>query len=242
MGAGLLGAFWAVSAQEGGRLWAPPPVFPTGTATPVSKGADKKAPAKPPQPADPSRNTKADPTLIVPAEAYDLPRPVQSGSKPTVPDLLQVQGTAPLPVIPPPSPERKKAKQPIAPPPLPAIDTDPLPVPMPPVDPTKPLIVEPPTKEPRPKKSAVPEMQYPPPAVVFPPPALSPETKKEAAVQAPSLVLPPPSVIPETTRTPLAPTSLAQADKPKAFVRIESAARSATPASQEPGAISPDPG
>jgi uncharacterized repeat protein (TIGR01451 family) len=245
MGAGLLGAYWAVSAQEGGRLWAPPPVFPTGTATPVSKGVDKKAPAKSPQRADPSRNTtKADPTLIVPAEAYDVPRPVQSEPTPGASDLLQVQGAAPPPVFPPPSPERKKAKQPIAPPPLPAIDTDPLPVPMPmpPVDPTKALIVEPATKEPRPKKSAVPEMQYPPPAVLFPPPALTPETKKDAAAPAPNLVLPPPSVMPETTRAPLAPTSLAQADKPKAFVRIESAARSVPPVLLEPGPIPPDPG
>src|SRR5262249_62038556 len=79
MGAGLLGAYWAVSAQEGGRLWAPPSVFPTGTATPVPKSADKKAPAKSPQRPDPSRSTtKADPTLIVPAEAYDVPRLVQS--------------------------------------------------------------------------------------------------------------------------------------------------------------------
>jgi uncharacterized repeat protein (TIGR01451 family) len=244
MGAGLLGAYWAVSAQEGGPLGAPPAVFPTDTAAPVSKGVDSKALGKFPKRTNPPRNTtKADPTLIVPAEAYDVPRPVQSEPKPRTSDLLRVQGAAPPPVFPPPAPKPKQAQQAIAPPPLPAIDTNPLPVPMPMpiVDPTKALIVEPATKEPRPKKSAVPELQFPPPAVLFPAPALTPEAKKDPAAPAPSLVLPPPSVIPETTQAPRAPTATVQAEKPKGFVRIESAARSVPPVLAEPGPIPPDP-
>ena len=245
MGAGLLGAYWAVSAQEGGPLWAPPPVFPTGTATPVSTGVDKKAPAKSPQRTNPSRNSaKADPTLIVPAEAYDLPRPLHSEAKSGASDLLQVGGAAPPPVFPPHAPAPKQAKEAIAPPPLPAIDTSPLPVPMPMpiVDPTKALIVEPATKEPRPKKSAETELQFPPPAVLFSPPALTPVARKDAAAPAPSVVLPPPSVIPEPTRAPLAPTPTVQAEKPKAFERIESPAKSVPPVLVEPGPIPPDSG
>lgn len=245
MGAGLLGAYWAVSAQEGGPLGAPPAIFPTDTAAPVSKDIDRKVLGKFPKRTNPPRNTtKADPTLIVPAEAYDVPRPVHSESKRGASDLLQVQGVAPPPVFPPPTPEPKQAKKATAPPPLPAIDTNPLPVPMPMpvVDPTKALIVEPATKEPRAQKPPVPELQFPPPADLFPPPALTPETKKDAAAPAPSVVLPPPSAIPEPTRAPLAPTPTVQAEKPRAFVRIESAGSTVPPVLVEPGPIPPDPG
>jgi uncharacterized repeat protein (TIGR01451 family) len=260
---GLLGVYWAVHAQEGRPLFAPPPVLPTDDA--------KKPAAKPPQPAPPVRGkAKADPSLIIPAEVYDVPRPLQLEKEAQrvgfvteeKSGILQAGGVALPPMFPPAptAPEPKVEKGPSVPPPLPAIETSPL---APILDPAKALIVEPGVKEPAPKKAS------PTPALPLPPPLMEmPETKPATPMLPPEVapapllnpdakpapVLPAPMGIPVNKPAPMAPATIRMptatepapepapqpAQKPRAFVRIHSAANE-TPRPPEPAPIAPEP-
>ena len=254
IGVGLFGVFWAVHAQEGRPLFAPPPVLPTD---------DAKRAVKYPHQAQPLRvKPKADPSLIVPAEVYDVPRPLEIQT-PRVgfvteenSGIVQAGGVVLPPLFPPAptAPEPKIEKGPSIPPPLPAIETSPLEIaPTPVLEPTKALIVEPATKEASPKKTVPPvlpslPMVLPetkpaplaPPTEVAPAPPLIPEAK-------PTPALPAPTVMPESKPTPpilSMPTVTAPEPQPpqklRPFVRIHSAANDA-PRVLEPAPNLPEP-
>ncbi|MBI3822338.1 MAG: DUF11 domain-containing protein [Planctomycetes bacterium] len=165
-GLGLLGALWAVHAQDGKPLFAPPAVLP-------------KDGSQFPHQTQPLRDKKkGDATLIVPPEVYDEPRPV--GPEPTeikggTLGLVQVEATGPLPLLPP-MPKEEKGPNILLP--LPAMEVqplpDPLPLPMPILEPTKALIVEPAVKEVPVKKAPVPEVVLPAPLVIPMPKPLAP--------------------------------------------------------------------
>jgi uncharacterized repeat protein (TIGR01451 family) len=257
MGLALLAAYWAVAAQEGGPLWTHSAAQPTEPDTPQAKIGKQPSAAKPSRPTTSPRDKKqADPTLIVPAEAYDLPRPVGSELKPDTSHVMQVKGVLPPPMFPA-DPDTAKANESNTPPPLPAIDTKALPVPPPSTDPTKTLIVEPTTKDVPPKKSPTPKVYWPPPVLTSdthkePPakavlvPAATPlpigvPGAKSAPIAPPPVIMPPPIVSPEATQAPLAPLPATQAKKQKAFVRLESASTAAPPPLTQPDSIPPDP-
>jgi uncharacterized repeat protein (TIGR01451 family) len=222
----LLGAYWAVSAQEGRPLWGPPPVLPTDETT---KKPSTKYPNK----------AKADPTLIVPAEAFDVPRPVEptEARKGFVieekPGIVLTGGALPPPMFPPvvTTPDPKQ----MIPPPLPVIDTKPLPMPI--LEPTKALIVEPATKEVPPKKGAIPLLLQSPTPVI-PPPTVIPEPKKDLI--APPIINMPSVIVPEPKKEPIAPPTInmpsviapepVAPQKSRAFVRIDSASNYPSPA------------
>lgn len=210
LGVGLLGALWVVTAQEGGPLFGPPPVFPTESA---EKKGPVKLPAKTPSLKD---KKKADPTLIVPPEAFEAPRPIE-GTRGYLtddsPGIVLVQGIAPLPSFPP--MEKLEPKPAGGLPPLPTLE--PMAKPAPTVEPTKLLLVEP--KGFPAKKPAAPEIGLPSPPVLIAP-ALELDVKKPMAAPGPLLGLPeikPPPVMtmPAVTMPPV--------EKPRRFVRIESA-------------------
>lgn len=189
MGVGLLGAFWAASAQDGRPLFAPPAILPR----------EEKPPARFPLQTQPLRGKpKGDPTLIVPPEVREEPRPIGPMAKEGVLGVVQVDGTEPLPLFPPlPPADKGPSILPSLPASKPALE----PLPMPVLEPTKALIVEPKGKD-RPANKTAP-LDVP----LAPLPAL-PGVKVEPSVPAaqPRLV-----------------------EKPRAFVRIESAASSLPP-------------
>ena len=241
IGVGLFGVYWAVQAQEGRPLFAPPPVLPTDDA--------KKAVKYPHQTQPLRAKPKADASLIVPAEVYDMPRPLETQT-PRVgfvteekSGVVQAGGVVLPPMFPPAptAPEPKVEKAPSVPPPLPAIETSPLEVPAAlPLEPTKALIIEPGTKEAASTKAQ-------PPALLSPP-MLMPETKV-APLSPPTDVMPAPRLIPEAKPTPALPTPMVMPEskptppiismptvtapepqppqKLRAFVRIHSAANEA---------------
>ncbi len=203
---GLLGIYWAVCAQDRGPLFAPPSVLPTD-------GVDKKSAAKYPYQAQSLKDKKkSDPTLIVPAEVYEVPRPIRSDveePKRGVLGVVQMEGDGPLPLPPPtfpPTPTGPVLPTPMSemPQPLPILDTKPIPMPI--LEPTKVLIIEPVVKEAPPKKAT--PNEAPLPTVVIPPPAVIPEVK--AAPPAPTTINMP-------TVAPPAPA------RSRAFVRIKPA-------------------
>jgi uncharacterized repeat protein (TIGR01451 family) len=221
MGMVLLGAYWVVRAQEGPR-WAPPTVLPPNDMpTPtVAKGVEKKAVKYPNQTLPLREKPKADPTLIVPAEVYEVPRPLRPELAEPKPAIVQTGGVAPPPIFPPaPSaPASKQEKIPPPLPPLPSVDAAPLvapmPMPMPAVEPTKALILDPPTRE-MPKKSG----------------------PSEVPLQQPMVVTPSPSVVPDPKPTQVAPPD----EKPGAFVRIRSGSSETPRPILKPGLVLPEP-
>ena len=194
----LCGVYWAVRAQEG-PLFAPPPVL-------TSDNGEKKAPAKVPHQTQPLREKKpVDATLIVPAEVYDVPRPLGPSTESRIgfateelPALVQTQGVVVPPQLPPlSSAEPKVEKGPGVLPPLPAVETNP-PLPLPVIDPIKVLLPEPKEKE-TPKKGPIVELPMQPPTIVMP----------ERKAAPPTVIVP--SVMPEPVAN----------EKPGAFVRIK---------------------
>jgi uncharacterized repeat protein (TIGR01451 family) len=243
---GMLCAFWAVRAQEE-TVWTPPPVLPT-TTEPV---AEKKAPIKIGAQPFNEKPTAADPSMIIPAAAYEKPQIIRRESPP---EILQTGGVvkveegkqdekAPsLPALPGLIPELPDSKTLVLPE-LPA----PLPPPM--VEPTKVLITDPPVKE-LPKKEAtplpvkeipkqesaplpakeIPKKELPPlpPTVLMPSPSVPIEEKKEL-FPTPKLIMEPKQdpiarpapVEPKQPATLIAPALQAE-EKVKAFVRVRS--------------------
>jgi uncharacterized repeat protein (TIGR01451 family) len=230
MGLVLLGAYWGVRAQEGPR-WAPPAVLPPDDlpAPTVTKGVEKTA-SKYANPAQPLRDkAKADPTLIVPAEVYEAPRPLGPNAPEPKPAIVQVGGVAPPPLPLLPAMESKEAKMPPPLPALPSMEVAPLvPMPMPILEPTKALIVDTPVKKAAPLEVPV---QAP---LVMPPPIALPEAKANPV--APPIMMPPPAALPETKQVPVAPSS----DQPGAFVRIQSGPSGPAPVLARPDSIVPE--
>jgi uncharacterized repeat protein (TIGR01451 family) len=278
----LSGVYWAVSAQEG-PLFPAPPVFP-------GDGTDKKPAARQPFKTQPWKSKgKADATLIVPPEVYEVPRPVDGGLPVLDEDKREVvpaggvpppakspaTGPMPAPVFPP-VPEEKASSVTM---PLPALEptSPPAPMPIPVIDPTKVLIVDPaqaPAKDPPAVKAppplpppvipaaTQPDLKMPAitPVAVQPdvkmppmaPPAVQPDVKMPA--MAPPPVLPPVTVeVKKPVPVIVAPEAVLEPrpDRPRAFVRIESAANNPTPTVQptagsgppvvQPGPVFPDP-
>jgi uncharacterized repeat protein (TIGR01451 family) len=221
LAASALGAFWVVRAQEGPR-WEPPAIVPAD-----ERAAEKKAPIKIGGQRFNEKPKVADPSMIIPAAAYETPRPVkvEKGS-----EIVLTGGTQILP-------EKKDDKTPTLPD-LPGLIPDlpqtkllvqpELPAPLPPplvVEPTKALIVDPTVKK---------ELPPLPPMMLIPPA----EEKKEL-FSAPKVVL-------EPKQTPLLdvkkPTTLiapdVQGEEPlKSFVRV----RSEQDAAPVPGLPTPKP-
>lgn len=165
---GVLGVLWAVYAQE---ISLPPPIMQP-EVPPPPKPPEKKAPtpAKYPFQTQPVREKpKADPTLIIPPDVFDVPH-VLPGPTPVEgrPGLLLTDGVGvPPPLFPPAMPGKE------APPSVPVLDAKPIVLPTiapppPPPEPTKmlidPLTLDPPGA-PNPKK-----VQQGPPTLAFPPP------------------------------------------------------------------------
>jgi uncharacterized repeat protein (TIGR01451 family) len=187
----LSGVYWAVSAQEG-PVFPAPPVFP-------GDGTDKKPAARQPFKTQPLKSKgKADATLIVPPEVYEVPRPVDGGLPVLDEDKREVvpaggvpppkspmAGPMPAPMFPP-VPEEKTSTVTM---PLPALEPAPPPAPMPipVIDPTKVLIVDPAQA---PAKDAT-SVKAPPP---LPPPVISAATQPDLKMPAVTPAAAPPDV------------------------------------------------
>ena len=228
--AALLGAYWAVNAQEGRPIWAPPPVLPPDDVAP------KKASVKYPLVTQPMHEkAKADPTLIIPAEVYEKPHAQTGHVTEETPGILQTGGVNPPPMFPPLpiAPEDK------GPAPLPIMPVNEPKLPAPPPEPTKVLIVDPPSKD-APK----------PATLVMPTPVVLPESQPTPSLPTPIVTTPPPTpALPTpTVTTPLpAPTmptpsatftQPAPSSGPKSFLRIRSTANeSPLPNAGAPAAV-----
>jgi len=244
----ILGVYWAVCAQDR------PSVIPP---EPAKKGTEKPPPLKFPSQTQPlAKKKKPDPTLIIPPEVFDLPRPITAPVEIKPPEVVQTGGQLPPPSFPPIAPGVEK-KEPL--PPLPPIaDTKPVvipPLPMP--EPTKALIVDPPLKD-MDKKSPLPplpmpletpknenvELPIPAPAKPFSidPPGNASEKKgvelpappemltapKKAPIAPPTVVVPPPKQdIPFTQ--PATMVEQPAIEKIKSFVRIRPTTSAPTP-------------
>ncbi len=204
----LFGAYWVVRAQESLPVFAPPPVLPPA---PTSRSAKPKP--------------NADPSLIIPAEVYEIPRPLGPlPAKPLQLDIIQAGGQLPPPMFPA-TPEPKGTTGFVAPEAAPLIEMKPLAAPQAPErDPTRVLLLDPPTRE-SPKKE--PALPMPPPLPISPPvvapPPIAPALKKSLAV-SPDVTMPVPDAPPP--------------ERVKSFVRIRSGA-SSTPLEMTPGAVAP---
>jgi uncharacterized repeat protein (TIGR01451 family) len=189
MTAALFGVYWAVSAQEGN---------PLSPSTSPAEKADKKVAARFPHKTQPLKGKpKGDATLIVPAEVYDVPRPLGPPS-PThgyateeKSGVVQAQAEAA-----PPKPDPGSSVLT----PLPTLEVDPPAASV--VDPIRALVTEPATKEVPAKKTPAP---LPPlksvaslPESTLPPPVVLPNAKPTI----PDKPTVPPPVIPDSKPTP----------------------------------------
>ena len=232
LGTAFLSAYWAVShAQEGQPLFPAPPVLPPADVPipPLPKPPEKKVPAKYPG-AGSAPKPKADPSLIIPAEVYELPRPLHSedGVKIKTAEarsVMVVEEDAHIRQVGGMLPPLPGAPGPNAPPPplFPPLPT-PLPAPTPEVK-VMDLALPPPIVEP----TKLPVVEPTKPLVL---PAPPPE---------PSKVLIPPQMGDLPNGPPVAIQTI---DQPKAFVRIQSAGTKtlslppiAPPTLAEPNAI-----
>ena len=185
LGVGLYGALWVVCAQEGRPIWTPPPILPTDETAPLIppvKLEDKKAPIKAGQPKF-NEKSKPDATLIIPAEVYEKPRPLEMPM-----EIVPVGGVT-EPLIPPAlaAPQKKD----VEPPPLPALLPE-----------TKPVVVEPipplmPPPMSDPTKVLIGELPLPKAPLPQPEPKKDPEPKKP--------LISPPSVFIEPKQEPIIP-------------------------------------
>ncbi len=213
-------ACWAVVAQEGGSLWSQPVVIPAEETTkPPMTGAGTKPPLRLPPPA---KKKKADPTLIIPPEVYEVPQPTAGSRAGFVTDggiVLTGGVTQPMKTtsdnsMPPPLPVLKvKQDDKVVPPPLPAppqLDEKvisatpppaPLPPPLPPLEPK--TSIPPPLPEPtkalivEPLSKEVPKIEPANSGMTTPisPPAIS-EPKKTVPNAPVELGFPPPVIAP----------------------------------------------
>ena len=208
IGVVLVGGYWAIGhAQEAAPLFPPPPVLPSDVPPPPpEKALEKKMLSKYPYQAPPlPAKGKPDPSLIIPAEAYEVPRSMAPMAE-TRP-VMAVQGTpedgAPVGNLPP----------------LPGVGGgNALPPPLFPPPPVAPVIEE--KKFPMIEEKKIPEapaalpgLEPVKPAVSLPPPP--PEPTKA--------LIPPPTVVPDVVKdVVVAPPVVPAQEQPKAFVRIHS--------------------
>ena len=180
--AALLGVYWVVKGAQDNAAPVYPPPKNSADLRPASKS--KKKPA-------------ADPTLIIPPEVYEIPRPIGSGNPTTLdslegPELMPTGGQLPPPMFPP----APVVVGPTIPPPLPMIETKPpvapiLPAPLPPpMFPPAPVVAGPTIPPP------LPMIETPPPVAPIVPAPLPEPTKvlladpptREASAKAPGSV------------------------------------------------------
>ena len=208
-GAVVICACWAVGAQEGRPLWSPTVLH----ADEMPKSPTKAATKPPLRLAPPAKKGKADATLIIPPEVYEVPQAVERARAGfvTSDDLILTGGVTDPPIVkdvgvppPLPAPPQLEEKKPVIaappaplPPPLPSIEPK-APPPLP--EPTKALIADSLHKDmPQlvPSKSGMAEQLAPAPSL---------EPKKESRGIPPPVVKPDFSIPPPTLESKKEPT------------------------------------
>lgn len=201
-----------VVAQEGGPVFAPPPVLPRKNAPSAALPVvgKQKTVEYPGETLPLHGTTNGNPKLIIPREVYEAPLVLESKKKPgdiPPPNLEKV--VIPLNLLPSPAVESKVLTQPMGPP-IPhagapgVVESETPPILIPPPVPVKPVDIPPPTE-----KVADPPKEKGPLALpsVELPKQVSPPSKQEIIIQQPNIEAKKP------TQTPA---------RPKAFVPIRS--------------------